>query len=176
MLLGQSIFQSVVERLSREETEEAEREAEAQAYRVAGLNTGFVQETSLHGRVPTQSIAAAQATKWAEEQYLELMPDEESVVEEGTRTQEPETPPEMPAHLARLDPEQVAEDLGIASDDSVASLNAKRRAFARLNHPDQVHPLFVEAAHTRMTLANRLVDQALQRATLTDAGRRAKFR
>lgn len=163
MLLGQSIFQSVVERLSREETEEAEREAESRAYRVAGLNTGFVQETSLHGPAHVPSTAASPATKWAEEQYLELVPDDEPSVEEGLGNNEPEAVPEMPAHLARLDPEEVAEDLGLSPEDGVAPLNAKRRAFARLNHPDQVNPAFAEAAHTRMTIANQLVDKALQR-------------
>lgn len=72
MLFGQSIFQSVVERLSNEEAEKAEREGEVNHYRVSGLNTGFVQENS---HVP-QAAAA-----WAQEQYLELMPDEEPVSE-----------------------------------------------------------------------------------------------
>ncbi|MVA80834.1 hypothetical protein GOZ89_15525 [Agrobacterium vitis] len=152
MLFGQSIFQSVVERLSNEEAEKAELEGETNHYRVSGLNTGFVQENS---DVP-QAAAA-----WAQEQYLELMPDEEAVSEVDLAKEEV-SPPEMPAYLARLAPEEVAEDLGIADNDEASSLKAKRRAFAQLNHPDLVHPLFAEAAHTRMTIANQLIDQALK--------------
>ncbi|MGV1769607.1 hypothetical protein ACQZ6B_05465 [Agrobacterium vitis] len=152
MLFGQSIFQSVVERLSNEGAEKAEREGGANHYRVSGLNTGFVQENS---HVP-QAAAA-----WAQEQYLELMPDEEAV-SEAELAEEEVAPPEMPAYLARLAPEEVAEDLGIADNDEASSLKAKRRAFAQLNHPDLVHPLFADAAHTRMTIANQLIDQALK--------------
>ena len=68
-----------------------------------------------------------------------------------------------PAWIARLGPEEIAEDLQIASCRTEAEFKAKRRAFARLNHPDLVHPDYREIATLRMMVANQLVDAALKR-------------
>lgn len=147
MLFGRSIFESVVERLSAEEAEKAENTDAAVHYRVSGLNTGFVQETGHSQHADAD---------WAKGQYLDLM-------EDG-----PWQPalPEMPAHLQRLSDDEIAADLGLSSDDDMAALQAKRRAFAMTNHPDRVPVCFIDAAHTRMTIANRMVDEALQRRAL----------
>ncbi|MBB4952722.1 hypothetical protein H4S14_000764 [Agrobacterium vitis] len=143
MLFGQSIFQSVVERLSLEEAEKGDEADAAVSYRVSGFSTGFVQDTG-HGQQA--------AVGWAQNQYRDLMADEAL----------PESAPEIPAHLKRLSAADIADDLGLAETDDVAMLHAKRRAFAMNNHPDRVHAFFVEAAHIRMTIANQLVDEALQ--------------
>ncbi|THF53698.1 hypothetical protein [Allorhizobium terrae] len=150
MLFGQSIFQSVVERLSLEEEEKPDDASVARAYRVSGLSTGFVQDNGL-----MQQAAA----DWAQDQYLDLMSDD--ILQPA-----PPAIPEMPAHLGRLGASEIADDLGLKDADDVAALQAKRRAFAMTNHPDRVHAAFAEAAHTRMTIANQLVDEALQRRAL----------
>lgn len=147
MLFGRSVFESVVERLSAEEAEKAEMTDDAVHYRVSGLNTGFVQETG-HGLHAD--------TGWAKGQYLDVM--------DGEPWTPP--PPEMPAHLRRLSEDEIAEDLGLSSDDDMAALQAKRRSFAMTNHPDRVHASFMDAAHIRMTIANRMVDEALLRCAL----------
>lgn len=147
MLFGRSIFESVVERLSAEEAEMPEGANDTVHYRVSGLNTGFVQETG------AMQHAGAD---WAMGQYLGLMDDEPW----------PLAPPEMPEHLSRLSDEEIAADLGLSRDDHMATLQAKRRAFAMTNHPDRVHPAFVQQAHTRMTIANSLVDEAMEKLLL----------
>jgi hypothetical protein len=147
MLFGRSIFESVVERLSAEDAEKPKDADDVVHYRVSGLNTGFVQETG-----QMQHAGA----DWARGQYLGLMDDEPW----------PLAPPEKPAHLSRLSDEEIAADLGLSRDDDMATLQAKRRAFAMTNHPDRVHANFIEAAHTRMTIANRMVDEALERRAL----------
>ena len=69
----------------------------------------------------------------------------------------------MPEHLGRLSPEDVAADLAIGAEDTQTDLAQRRRAFARLNHPDQVDPAYADKANIRMMIANRLVDEALDR-------------
>lgn len=66
----------------------------------------------------------------------------------------------MPPHLLRQTEAEVAEDLGLRPTDTAEALAEKRRAFARLNHPDGIHPAFRREATLRMTLANMLVDRA----------------
>jgi hypothetical protein len=141
MLFGQSIFQSVVERLSLEEAEKGEAADGVVNYRVSGLSTGFVQNNG--------DVQQATAD-WAQGQYLDLMGDAPS-----------SSPPEIPAYLCRLSPDEVAQDLALSPADDMAILQAKRRAFAMDNHPDRVHASFAKAAHIRMTIANSLVDEAL---------------
>ena len=58
--------------------------------------------------------------------------------------------------------EEVAEDLALNDADSARILNEKRRLFARENHPDRVAEPFRANANRRMTLANRMVDEALR--------------
>ncbi|OLP44268.1 hypothetical protein [Rhizobium oryziradicis] len=153
MLFGQSIFQSVVERLSLEDEEKPEDPPVVRAYRVAGLSTGFVQDNGLMQQAPAD---------WAQDRYLDLMAD--GILPPVL----PEIPalPEMPAHLGRLSAAEIAEDLGLKDADDMVALQAKRRAFAMNNHPDRVDAAFADAAHTRMTIANQLVDEALQKRAL----------
>ena len=53
-------------------------------------------------------------------------------------------------------------ELAIHETDTAATLAEKRRAFARLNHPDGVKPEFRHNATLRMTAANLLIDQAIR--------------
>lgn len=143
MLFGKSLFQSVVERLA-EEAEEAGDPPPDPAYRISGLSSGFVAE----------SVEAAPPQAFRLDAYLALMPDPEP---ENTEA------PVVPVHLTRLTIAEITEDLGLRADDDRDVLADKRRAFARLNHPDRQQAVFRDQATTRMKIANLLVDEAIRR-------------
>lgn len=156
MLFGQSVFQSVVERLKREEEEGNAAPQQPAAHRIAGLGSGFVVDT------PAQAPTLAAGTMDA---YLAFLP-------EAPPLPEPEPEPEaMPAHLEKTSLADVSAELSINDADTAATLSEKRRAFARLNHPDRVRPEFRHNATLRMTAANLLIDQAIRMVQL-----RAQFR
>lgn len=150
MLFGRSVFQSILTRLDSEE-EEAEP-ATPQSYRVSGLTSGFVAETVETVSQPLQADLA----------YLDFL--ETLNPEPEPPPPEPE-PPVMPPHLARLTEADIADDLGLSPNDMPEKLQEKRRAFAKLNHPDRIHPDFRSEATTRMTIANMLIDRAITRQT-----------
>jgi hypothetical protein len=56
--------------------------------------------------------------------------------------------------------------MGLSASDTPANLQAKRRAFARANHPDLVPSVWRDEATTRMKIANLLIDEALKQAML----------
>lgn len=154
MLLGQSIFQSVLNRLEDEKQETEEAGPESADFRIRGLGAGFV--------TPEGRPAAAEADTDA---YLDhiaewLNPLHETASAIG-EDKKPSQKPVMPAHLERLTEEEIAEDLAISPKDSEAALNDRRRQFAKLNHPDSVSVEFRENATTRMKIANLLIDRAL---------------
>ncbi|MFC3164741.1 hypothetical protein [Ciceribacter thiooxidans] len=152
-MFGRSVFQSVVERLAAERA--AEDDDEPRAHRVSGLSSGFVREAG---------AAPATDGRRAEDLYRDLMAEDgeaESIVPPAEPA--PPEPPVMPAHLARLLPQEIAEDLALSADDTAAILAEKRRRFARANHPDGVHEAFRDAANMRMKVANLLIDEALAR-------------
>ncbi|MDQ0454394.1 hypothetical protein [Rhizobium paknamense] len=151
MLLKQSLFQSVVDRLDATQAKEEQAEDGASAFRIMGLSTGFVQETA-------EVEASLDTVRSLYEDVMEDAPTPAAAVEE-----EPETPPPMPDYLHRLSLMDIAEDLGLTDEDDAKTLLQKRRAFARLNHPDRVHAAYRDQANQRMMLANRLIDQALKR-------------
>lgn len=147
MLFGQSVFQSVVERLKREADEDAQEEAnQPPAYRVGGMTSGFVINTETTPRQPGNSGMDA---------YLAFLPDPQPPAPE------PEPEP-MPVYLEKTSLEDVAAELDISETDTRATLTEKRRRFARLNHPDGLKPEFRDNATLRMTAANLLIDQALR--------------
>lgn len=63
----------------------------------------------------------------------------------------------MPNHLARIAPEEIAAELAIAATDTQQTLNEKRRAFAKANHPDGVAEPFRGNANRRMQMRPQLV-------------------
>ncbi|MBB3134240.1 hypothetical protein FHS26_001970 [Rhizobium pisi] len=152
MLFGQSVFQSVLERLKAEDETEEDAEAPA-AHRVSGLATGLAFD------VMEGVSAASQRVGQAYFDNLEL--DAAAIAPEQAPPSEPE--PVMPDHLARTAPAEVAAELAISAADTPLTLGEKRRAFARTNHPDRVAPPFRDNATKRMTLANLLIDEALRR-------------
>ncbi len=152
-MFGRSVFQSVVERLAAERA--AEGDELPPTYRVSGLSSGFVREAG---------AAPATDGRRAEDLYRDLMAeDEQAETAVPPAEPAPPEPPVMPTHLARLSPQEIAEDLALSADDTAAMLAEKRRRFARANHPDGVHEAFRDAANMRMKIANLLIDEALAR-------------
>jgi len=145
MLFGQSIFQSVLERLKEEDAGEAEEPA---ARRVSGFTTGLAFDVMEGVSAASQRVGEAYFDNLGAEPAIEAPPPPE---------------PAMPAHLARIAPEEIAAELAISSADTQQTLNEKRRAFAKANHPDGVAQPFRDNANRRMTIANLLIDEALRR-------------
>ena len=155
-MFGKSLFQSVLERIE-EENPRDEIEVATRAC-ISGLNTGlaFSWEPAAAGDAVRQAYADMEEapSPTPEPEPLPEIPEPHA----------PEPPPrERPAHLDRLSPAEVAEDLEISNADTPTTLAEKRRAFAIRNHPDRHAPEDSEAATTRMTIANMLVDEALRR-------------
>lgn len=158
MLFGQSVFQSVLERLKAEEESDDEAEASV-AHRVHGFTTGLAFDVM-------EGVSAA--SQRAGQAYLDNLELETPVAaaDEDNHPQplaEPELEPVMPEHLARTAPAEIAAELSITAADTLQRLNEKRRAFAKSNHPDRVAPAFRENATMRMMLANLLIDEAVRR-------------
>ena len=148
VLFGKSLFESVLDRLKAEQEETEEESPGA----VAPLRHPFVGD-ALAGACRETPDAWNGAP---ERGYLDAL--------EGTQPPPPPIEaPVIPKHLLRLSPEEIAEDLALDAEDSARTLNAKRRAFARENHPDRVAEPFRANASQRMTLANRMTDEALRR-------------
>ncbi|OWV85232.1 hypothetical protein ATY75_25745 [Rhizobium sp. N122] len=153
MLFGQSVFQSVLERLKEED--DAAEEAEAPiAHRVAGLGTGFAFDVMEGVSVASQRIGEA---------YFDNLDLDAAAGSAEKPAPLPEPEPAMPDHLTRTAPQEVAAELAISAADTPLTLNEKRRAFARANHPDGVALPFRDNATKRMMLANLLIDEALRR-------------
>ncbi|AYD01901.1 hypothetical protein [Neorhizobium sp. NCHU2750] len=165
MLLGQSVFQSVLTRLKEDQKDEDETEPAKADFRIRGLGAGFV--------TPDGRPEAAEADIGAYFDFLADWPGAERST--GTAgddaatapsTEQPviseQTEPVMPAHLARLSEAEIAEDLALSPQETEASLNEKRRHFAKDNHPDRVAPAFRDNATTRMKIANLMIDRAIK--------------
>lgn len=147
MLFGQSIFQSVLERLKEEDAGKAEEPA---AHRVPGFPTGLAFDVMEGVSAASQRVGQAYFDNLGPEPTIAAPPP-------------PEPEPVMPAHLARIAPEEIASDLSISSADTQQTLNEKRRAFAKANHPDGVAEPFRDNANRRMMIANLLIDEAMRR-------------
>ncbi|MDQ0561737.1 hypothetical protein QO004_003537 [Rhizobium mesoamericanum] len=151
MLFGQSVFQSVLDRLKAQD-ETVEENVPASA-RVSGLNSGLAFNVM-------EGVSASSARP--DQAYFETIEFAREKTEPLTRP-EPEPEPVMPDYLAHIKEDEIAAELDISALDTVQCLSLKRRAFAKKNHPDRVDPRFRANATTRMTTANLLIDQALRR-------------
>ncbi|OWV80287.1 hypothetical protein ATY77_26080 [Rhizobium sp. R634] len=151
MLFGQSVFQSVLERLKAEEEPDDDAEAPA-AHRVSGLATGLAFDVMEGVSAASQRIGQA---------YFDNLELDAAAVTAAEPAPLPE--PVMPDHLTRTAPAEVAAELAISAADTALTLGEKRRAFARANHPDGVALPFRDNATKRMMLANLLIDEALRR-------------
>lgn len=161
MLLGQSVFQSVLTRLKDEQEDDEETTPEEADYGIRGLGAGFL--------TPDGRPAGADADTGAYFDYLSDWPGATPEVErpeagaptDADKTEQLPQAPVMPPHLKRLTEAEIAQDLAISPKDTETALNEKRRQFAKLNHPDRVVPEFRDNATVRMKTANLLIDRAL---------------
>lgn len=64
---------------------------------------------------------------------------------------------------ASEDPAAIAGELGLGFDLSAAQLQAARRRFMWLNHPDRRKDIPADLANRRVAIANMLIDLALSR-------------
>jgi hypothetical protein len=143
-VFGKSLFETVLDGMEVEETEDDENVA-VRRPRIVAL---FIADTSFSERAETRPLG---------ELYEDF----------GEPAADAEEPPELPlppAWLDRLSEQDVVDDLALAPAMTKAEIKLRRRAFARANHPDRVAEAFREAATTRMTIANRLVEKALRGA------------
>lgn len=143
-MFGMTVFESVLERLKAEAREAEENEDGEAAHEtdgpghIRGLPSGFAGLGS--GSTFVSGVQAAAA-------YLDLY----------------EEPPPAPPHLLRIAPEEVAEDLALTGKESVDDLLARRRSFARDNHPDRAPEGQRANATLRMKIANMLIDETIRR-------------
>ena len=156
-MFGQSVFESVLDRLKAEARESARHDGEQDtddgATGIRGLPSGFAGLGTGHAFASGSQAEAA---------YLDLTeefapaPAEEIV---------PDAPPaeEPPPHLLRIAPEDVAADLGLSGQETLAELTEKRRLFARANHPDRAPTELRDNATIRMKIANMLIDETVRR-------------
>ena len=109
MLVGQSLFQSVLTRLD-EEGKQDEDETYQPAFRQAGLKTAFVAATT---EADTDSEATGHAARDA---YLDLLADIPEPETEPRGEQVTEQPVEEPTppHLLRLAEAEIAEELAVS--------------------------------------------------------------
>lgn len=150
-MFGMTVFESVLERLRAEAREAEEEVAEEQGPGpVRGLTSGFAGLGATGAFISGSQAAAA---------YLDLY--------EEPAAPEPESPPEEPApvpeHLLRITPEAVAEDLALTGREGIDDLAARRRSFARENHPDRAPAELRANATLRMKIANMLIDETIRR-------------
>ncbi|MBY5607631.1 hypothetical protein HFO32_07775 [Rhizobium leguminosarum] len=178
MLFGQSAFQSVLERLKAEDKTDEDAGARA-AHRVPGLGTGLAFDVMAFDVMALDVMAldvmaldvmaldvmegvSAGSQRVGQAYFDNLDLDAAAAIaEEPAAAPPPE--PVMPDHLARIAPEEIAAELAIAAADTQQTLNEKRRAFAKANHPDGVAELFRDNANRRMMIANLLIDEAMRR-------------
>ena len=148
-MFGMTVFESVLERLKAEAREAAEdlpAEDDGAPMEVRGLPAGFAGLGMGKTFVSAPQAAAA---------YLDLYEEPAPPPEEP--------PPAPPPHLLRTAPEEVAEDLALTGRESVEDLLARRRAFARDNHPDRAPEDLRANATLRMKIANMLIDETIRR-------------
>ncbi|MDP9572631.1 UNVERIFIED_ORG: hypothetical protein J2W66_003124 [Agrobacterium larrymoorei] len=151
MLFGQSVFQSVVARLEREAEDRPEEE----------IATPFSPRVIFDpGPIATSGIPDTEPNNRPLSAYLDVL--EEMPTSNVERKDEEPEPAPMPDYLQKTSLADVSHELAINDKDTLESLSDKRRAFARLNHPDAVPAAFRENAHLRMTAANLLIDQAIR--------------
>jgi hypothetical protein len=167
MLLGQSVFQSVLDRLGAEE-DGAAAEPDPAGHRIRGLNAGFAAAA----REGVSAPSARPGDAYFDHMDVDAIEvDAPSAAEPSPLEVEPELPA-IPEHLTRTAEADVAAELAIFPNDTLQTLADKRRAFARANHPDSVAPPFRHQATARMKIANALIDEAARRAAIVAMLRR----
>jgi hypothetical protein len=151
MILGQSLFDAVLDRLAEEREDDEEAPASA-SVTIRGLNAGFVSASV--------GIPLPDGESRLHDAYFDFG--------DGPRgSAEPQTEQNFERiearTFSRLTPQDVAEDMKLSEARSVEALQSLRRTFARQNHPDMVGEEWRDQATLRMKIANLLIDEALKR-------------
>lgn len=149
MILGQSLFDAVLDRLAEEQEDDTPAPASAN---IRGLNAGFVSASV--------GIPLPGGEGRLHDAYFDFGEGQQSSTEPQT---EPAFQRLEARTFSRLTPQEVAEDLKLSESRSAEALQSLRRAFARQNHPDMVGQEWREQATLRMKIANLLIDEALKR-------------
>lgn len=158
MILGQSLFDAVLDRLAEErEDEPTELDTGLSPAGIRGLNAGFVS-ASIGMPLPDGESRLDDA-------YFDFGDDPLRRQDERGSQTDAET--QNAGRFSRLTPQAVAEDLNLSEAHSADALNGLRRAFARQNHPDMIAEQWREQATLRMKIANLLIDEALKRLPQT---------
>lgn len=161
-MFGMTVFESVLERL-KAEARQAEEDAAEEAVdddgpgEIRGLTSGFAG-IGTGGTFVSGSQAAAA--------YLDLYEEPRPVEPEPQPAPEP---PAAPPHLLRVAPEEIAEDLALNGKEGVDDLLARRRSFARENHPDRAPEDLRANATLRMKVANMLIDETIRRLKVEES-------
>ncbi|MCJ8052759.1 hypothetical protein GB928_021810 [Shinella curvata] len=161
-MFGMTVFESVLERL-KAEARQAEEDAADEAAdddgpgEIRGLTSGFAG-IGTGGTFVSGSQAAAA--------YLDLYEEPRPVEPEPQPAPEP---PAAPPHLLRVAPEEIAEDLALNGKEGVDDLLARRRSFARENHPDRAPEDLRANATLRMKVANMLIDETIRRLKVEES-------
>jgi hypothetical protein len=140
-VFGKSLFETVLDGL---EPEEQEEEDVGPARRMTGLGA-------------TLLAGASDSNGPDRGDFADLYSD----FGEGLPVFAADAPPEPPVWLGRLSRDEISQELDLSTCKSETDLRERRRSFARNNHPDVVHPDFRGPATIRMTIANRLIDDAI---------------
>jgi hypothetical protein len=161
-MFGMSVFESVLERLKNEAAGEMPDVEEETADRPSpgtprGFPSGFAGNGTRH-----PSVSGLQASA-AYRDFEDLPP---AILPEPPPTPEPEPEPELPAHLLRIAPEEIASDLALEGLETAEALLARRRTFARENHPDRAPEDLRANATLRMKIANMLIDETIRRISV----------
>lgn len=174
MLLGRSVFQSVVDRLQSESHAEGDTLPSPQQNSKPRINSDFLFDQLNQGDIDAESVDPAKAYRdfaWEGEMHTPPSECAETINSEPTPvdvTPEPETQPLAKdySYLEKTQPSDIKIELKIEKLTSIEALNNKRRKFARDNHPDLVPETYRENANLRMTVANQLIDQAIKQLEL----------
>jgi len=161
-MFGLSVFESVLERLkaeARQTDEDADEEAADNdgPGEIRGLTSGFAGIGT--GGIFVSGSQAAAA-------YLDLYEAPRSAPPPPQPAPEP---PPVPPHLLRTAPEEIAEDLALTGKEGVDDLLARRRSFARENHPDRAPEELRTNATLRMKIANMLIDETIRRLKVEES-------
>ncbi|MEQ8482344.1 MAG: hypothetical protein RIC18_16970 [Hoeflea sp.] len=172
MIMGASLFDTVLERVGRERPL-GSQPAAAPRMSLRSLGGLFAGGSSGNPAFdPIRNEADSGAQDYFNETYFAFLHDHDAPVPdpdagpkavEAKSAIEPEPEPSM---YQRLSVEEIRADLNLERSDTPVEIRAKRRSFARLNHPDRAPEAWRTAATARMKTANRLADDALRAASL----------
>jgi hypothetical protein len=140
-VFGKSLFETVLDGL---EPEEQGEEDAGPARRMTGLGATLLTGVSANYGPDRGDFA-----------------DLYSDFGEGLPVFASDAPPQPPVWLERLSGDEISQELNLSTCTSEADLRERRRSFARNHHPDVVHPYYRGTATIRMTIANRLIDDAI---------------